>query len=92
MFMARNAIFLEREYISKGTSRNKVRLEEIQAPQRSIELVMETQQVSKDIVEPAQVTRSLRRSGRIRQNPERYCVAPNLGVPLTTRKILVDFK
>ena len=33
---------------------------------------METQQVSQDVVEPAQVPQDLRRSGRIRQNPERY--------------------
>ena len=32
---------------------------------------METQQVSQD-VEPTQVPRDLRRSGRILQNPERY--------------------
>ena len=32
---------------------------------------METQHVSQDVVEPTQVTQDLRRSGRIRQNPER---------------------
>ena len=33
---------------------------------------METQHVSQDVVEPTQVTQDLRRSGRIRQYPERY--------------------
>ena len=32
---------------------------------------METQQVSQDVIEPTQVPQDLRRSGRIRQNPER---------------------
>ena len=56
VFVAQNAIFLEREHISKGTSGNKVHLEEIRAQQRSIEPVMETQQVSQDVIEPTQVT------------------------------------
>ena len=37
VFVARNGIFLEREFISKGTSRSKVYLEEIQETQISIE-------------------------------------------------------
>ena len=65
VFVARNAIILEREHISKGTSRSKIHLDEIRAPQRSIEPVMETQQVSQDVVEPTQVTQDLRRSGKI---------------------------
>ena len=72
VFVARNAILLEREHISKGTIRSKIQFDEIRAPQRSIEPVMETQQVSQDVVEPTQVTQDLRRSGRIRQNPKRY--------------------
>ena len=72
MFVARNAIFLEREHISKGTSRSKIQLDEIRVPQRSIEPVMETQQVSQDVLEPTRVPQDLRMSGRIRQNPERY--------------------
>ena len=64
MFVARNAIFLERDNISKGISGSKVLLEEIRAPQRSIESVMKTQQVSQDVLEPTQVTQDLRRYGR----------------------------
>ena len=66
MFVARNAIFLEREHISKGTSGSTIQLEEIRAPQRSIDSVMETQQVSQDVVEPRKVAQDLRRFGRIR--------------------------
>ena len=32
VFVARNAIFLEREHISKGTSGSKIQLDEIQVP------------------------------------------------------------
>ena len=70
--VAQNAIFLEREHISKGTSGNKIKLDEIRAPQRRVEPVMETQKVSQDVVEPTQVPQDQRRFGRIRQNPERY--------------------
>ena len=55
VFVARNAIFLEREHISKGTSGSKIQVDEIRVPQRSIELIMETQQVSQDVVESTQV-------------------------------------
>ena len=65
-------LLLEREHISTGTSGSKIQLDEIQAPQRRIELVMETQQVSQDVVEPTQITQDLRRSSRIRQNTKRY--------------------
>ena len=66
MFVARNAVFLEREYICKGPSGSRVKLEEIQAPQRSIEPIVETEQVLQDVVEPAQVTQGPRKSSRIR--------------------------
>ena len=72
MFIALNAIFLEREHMSKGTSGSKIHLDEIRLPQRSIERVMETQQVSQDVFKPTKVPEDLRRSGRIRQNPKRY--------------------
>ena len=59
VFVVRNAIFLERGHIYKGTSGNKIQLDKIQAPRRSIEPVMETQQVSQDVVKPTQVTQDL---------------------------------
>ena len=36
LFVARNGVFLEREFIFKGTSGSTVQLEEIQDPQTSI--------------------------------------------------------
>ena len=70
VFVARNAIFLEKEHISKGTNGSKILLDKIRVPQRRIESVMETQKVSQDVVEPTQVPQDLRRSGRICQNLE----------------------
>ena len=43
MFIARNGVFLEREFISKGTSGIKVHLKEIQELQISIEPPLEPQ-------------------------------------------------
>ena len=43
VFVARNGIFLEREFNSKGTSGSTVQLKEIQDPQTSIVPSMETQ-------------------------------------------------
>ena len=55
VFVARNGVFLEREFISKGTSGSIVQLEEIQDPQTSIVLSMELQLDQQVIVEPTQV-------------------------------------
>ena len=41
MFVARNGVFLEREFIAKGISGSIVQLEEIQNPQTSIVPSME---------------------------------------------------
>ena len=41
VFVARNGVFLEREFISKGTSGSTMQLEEIQDPQTSIVPSME---------------------------------------------------
>ena len=43
VFVARNGVFLEREFISKGNSGSTVQLEEIQDPQTSIVPSMELQ-------------------------------------------------
>ena len=72
MFVARNGVFLEREFISKGTSGSTVQLEEIQDPQTSIVPSIEPQLDQQVTVEPAQVPQGPRRSDRIRQIPIRY--------------------
>ena len=52
MFVLRNVIFLEKEFISERTSGSKVHLEEVQDPQNSIAPQVETQQDSQLVVEP----------------------------------------
>ena len=42
VFVARNGVFLEREFIFKGTSGSKVQPEEVQEPQDNIELLVDT--------------------------------------------------
>ena len=72
MFVARNGVFLEREFISKRTSGSTVQLEEIQDPQTSIVPSVEPQLDQQVIVEPTQVPQGPRRSDRTRQIPVRY--------------------
>ena len=72
VFVARNGVFLEREFISKGTSGSTVQLKEIQDPQASIVPSMESQLDQQVIVEPTQVPQGPRRSDRTRQIPMRY--------------------
>ena len=42
MLVARNGLFLEREFISKGTTGSKVQLKEVREPQDNIELPVDT--------------------------------------------------
>ena len=51
VFVARTAVFLEREFISKGNSGSKVELEEIQDPQNEDEPMEEQEQDPQDVVE-----------------------------------------
>ena len=55
VFVARNGVFLEREFIFKGTSGSTMQLEEIQDLQTSIVLSMEPQLYQQVIIEPIQV-------------------------------------
>ena len=71
VFVARNGVFLEREFISKGTSGSKVQLEEVREPQDNIELPMDTHS-QQTIVDTPPIAQNLRRSDRIRHEPERY--------------------
>ena len=72
MFVARNDIFLEREYISKETSGSIIQLEEIQEPQNNIMPHMESQLDQQVNVESTKVPQGPIRSSRTRHNPERY--------------------
>ena len=72
VFVARNGIFLEREFISKRNSGSRIQLEEVEEPQITDEPSMEIQSDSQQVVESEPVTQAPRRSDRIRQEPERY--------------------
>ncbi|KAI9074611.1 hypothetical protein K1719_043452 [Acacia pycnantha] len=72
VFIIRNGIFLEKEFISKRTSESKVYLEEVREPQDNVEPQMETGEDSQQDVEPAQVTQGPRRSDGTRLQPQRY--------------------
>ena len=66
VFVARNGVFLEREFIFKRTSGSTVQLEEIQDLQTSIVPNMELQLDQQVINEPTQVPQGPRRSDRTR--------------------------
>ena len=73
VFVARNGAFLEREFISKGTSGSKVHLEEVQDPLISNEQPLEHPPVSSRVDESGLETQEApRRSSRVRHEPERY--------------------
>jgi hypothetical protein len=80
VFVARTGVFLEREFISNGTTKRKVELEEIQDPQTN-EPMMEHEEIPQVVVEGESTheTQDLRRSSRTRLEPERYgfLVTPN---------------
>ena len=74
VFVTRTGVFLENDFISKGTSGRKVELKEIQESQSINTLMEELEQETQVVVEEqlAQVEQDQRRSGRIRHLPEIY--------------------
>ena len=82
VFVARTGVFLEREFISRKESGNKVELDEIREPQNVNEPGEEHQQVSQGVAEQVpqgvveqetvEVTHAPRRSLRERSAPDRY--------------------
>ena len=74
VFVARTAVFLERELLSKKNSGRTVDLDEDREPHDNIEPELEHEQNVTENVEDntAQETQVVRRSSRIRHEPERY--------------------
>ena len=72
VFVARNGVFLEKEFVSKRISGSTVQLEEIQVPQNDITPNLEPQLDQQVVVEPVPVPVAPRRSDRTRHNIERY--------------------
>ena len=72
VFVARNGVFLEREFISKRVSGSKTSLEEVQEPQVATEPSMEILQDSQPVVESTSSTQGPLWSSRIHHEPKRY--------------------
>ncbi|MCQ7222035.1 DDE-type integrase/transposase/recombinase [Salmonella enterica] len=84
VFVAKTGVFLEREFVSRKTSGSTFDLEEVQDEDHSTEALMEVEQEPQSVVvddvvaqgvveqQPVQVDLPLRRSDRIRRQPERY--------------------
>ena len=72
MFIARNGVFLEREFFSKRVSRSKTSLEEVHEPQVATEPSMEILQDPQPVVESTSSAQGPRRSSRIHHEPKRY--------------------
>ena len=84
VFVARTGVFLEKEFLLRGDSGRKVELDEVLDPQNTLDeghsdvpsdMVEHHEEVTPHPVEPSeppQVTQELRRSGRVRHEPERY--------------------
>ena len=74
MFVARTVVFLERELLSMKNSGRTVDLDEDREPQDNIEPELEHEQNVTENIEDntAKETQVVRRSSRIRHEPERY--------------------
>jgi hypothetical protein len=68
VFIARDAVFMERDFVSKRNSGRTIYLDEDREPQNSIEPKEEHEQDNNN----AQQTQVVRRSGRVRHEPEKY--------------------
>ena len=72
VFVARNRVFLEREFISKRVSGSKTSLKEVQEPQFATQPSMEILQDSQPVVESTSSAQGPQRSSRIHHEPKRY--------------------
>jgi hypothetical protein len=64
VFVARNGIFMEKEFLSKGVSGSKVQLEEIQETTKNVSTPTDLIQQVQDVVPPDVETAAPRRSIR----------------------------
>ncbi|OKX69675.1 hypothetical protein AXD71_14880, partial [Listeria monocytogenes] len=71
VFVARTAVFLEKKLLSKKNSGSMIDLNEVREPQNEVELESEHEQDVHENV-TVQETQDVRRSNRIRREPERY--------------------
>ena len=72
VFVARNGVFLEREFISKRVSGSKTSLEEVKEPEVATEPSMEILQDSQPVFQSTSSAQGARRSSRFHHEPKRY--------------------
>jgi hypothetical protein len=72
VFVARNGVFLEKEFLAKRVSGSTVQLEEIREPLESVSAPIEPQLGMQDVAEPVVETPAPRRSERFSRAPERF--------------------
>ena len=72
VFVARKAIFLEKEFLLKKNSGSEIELREIQVPQTPVEEGLEMGASSQTGVEQEPIALEPRRSGRVCREIERY--------------------
>jgi hypothetical protein len=72
VFVARNGVFLEKKFLSKGFSGSKVKLEEIQEVPETVSAPTEPSRDEQGVVEPIVEEPAPRRSIRARRAPEKF--------------------
>lgn len=72
VFVARNGVFLEKEFLSKRVSGRTVQLEEVQEAPENVSSPAIPQLDEQIVVEPIVETPALRRSERARRAPEKF--------------------
>jgi len=72
VFVARNGVFLEKEFLSKGVSGSKVQLEEIRDVPETVSAPTEPSRDEQEVVEPVVEEPAPRRFVRARSAPEKF--------------------
>ena len=93
VFVARNGVFLEKEFLSKGVSESKVQLEEIREASENVSTPTEPVQDEQNVVESVDEASAPRRSKRPRQLPIKYghdVLLLNNDEPNTYSEAMVD--
>jgi hypothetical protein len=74
VFVARNGVFMEKEFLSKGVSGSKVQLEEIQETLKNVLAPSDTIEEVQDVVPPIVEASAPRRSIRARCATKKFTI------------------
>ena len=74
MFVSKNVVFLEKEFLLNENSGSKIELDEVHDPQMDIDQPIEPTSISHgdEVIEEPMETQAPRRSTRVRTVPEKY--------------------